>query len=456
MALRRLFALVVVGCLVFACGGRNQGGGDLDASTGGVTPDACTDLACFIQDCGSKGLPSTSVSGTVYAPNGTLPLYGVTVYVPASDPGPLPDGVQCGQCLTTLLGGSLAQAVTDEAGNFTLNGVPATKDVPLVIQVGKWRRQFKLPNVAACQDTPLVKAETTLPRTKAEGDIPRIAITTGNADALECLIRKLGIADSEFTTDAGDGRVHLYNGNGANQFAAGFPGGSGAFPNATTLWNTTAKLAGYDITLLSCEGQQNPGTKPQEALQAVHDYADAGGRLFMSHWHNIWVGGNQSVPTHSLPDWKTIATFNFAATQPDTVQKAVVDETVPKGMAFATWLQNVGASPTRGELNISAPRYIVQALDPAKAERWVYIDPAKSTPAGRTGIQDFLFTTPIAAAPEERCGKVVLSDMHVSSGSTSKAVTPFPGGCAMTDLSPQEKALAFIFFDISSCIGVLQ
>jgi hypothetical protein len=46
--------------------------------------------------------------------------------------------------------------------------------------------------------------------------------------------------------------------------------------------------------------------------------------------------------------------------------------------------------------------------------------------------------------------------MHVSAGSTSKAGTPFPGGCSAAELTPQEKALAFILFDISSCVGVIQ
>jgi hypothetical protein len=77
-------------------------------------------------------------------------------------------------------------------------------------------------------------------------------------------------------------------------------------------------------------------------------------------------------------------------------------------------------------------------------------------------VQDLQFTTPLDQPIEQRCGKVVFSDMHVSSGSTSSAAVPYPGGCAvdgmgnLEPLSPQEKALAFIFFDIAACVGPLQ
>src|SRR5262249_54252201 len=143
-----LFALAA--CAHHHPGSDGDGGVD-----GSYVADACEGLRCSQVDCGVKGLSPTSVSGTVYAPNGTLPLYRVTGYVPASDPGPLPDGVQCDKCSDTLPGDPIALTKTDEAGNFHLDDVPATADVPLVIQIGKWRRQIKLPNVAACQDTPL-------------------------------------------------------------------------------------------------------------------------------------------------------------------------------------------------------------------------------------------------------------------------------------------------------------
>jgi hypothetical protein len=459
---RTLLLLALIAVSSVACK-RHIAADDDGTSDAAFVPDACQGLGCFIVDCASKGLAPTTVSGTVYAPNGTLPLYGVNVYIPASDPGPLPAGAQCDKCSNGLQGGAYTQTATDEAGHFKLVDVPATADVPLIIQVGKWRKQIKLPNVAACQELPLTTADTTLPKSRAEGDLPKIAITTGNADALECLVRKLGIADSEFTTDtaATPGAVNLFTGNGASTFVANWAGGPGPFNNATTLWSTLDKLKQYDIAFFSCEGSQNPATKPQTAMNAVKQYADLGGRLFMSHWHNIWIEGAGADTTDAFVQapavWTGIGVFDFAAGQPDTSQLTIVDEILnPKGMKFATWLVNVGASIVRDQIPVNEPRYVVQSIDNAKAERWVYVDPTLSTPPGRTGIQDFLFTTPNEEPPAARCGKVVFSDMHVSSGSTSVSGSAFPGGCSATPLSPQEKALAFIFFDISSCVGPIQ
>ena len=448
--------LLLCGLFVTLGGCKHHDGGQ-EVDAGGTPPDACEGLGCSIVNCGAQSLPPTRVSGTVYAPNGTLPLYGVTVYVPIHDPGPLPAGVHCDRCGDGLLGGAYTQAMTDETGHFTLSDVPAAQNVPLVIQVGKWRKQLVLPQVTACQESALPAVSTTLPATHTDGDIPQIAITTGDADALDCLVRKLGIADSEITTDAQGGRVHLYNGNGAKQFASGFGGGSGAFANATTLWGNADKLSAYDIVVFSCEGGQYPATKPQTALQAVHDYAGRGGRVFLSHWHNIWIGGDQNDPNHVLADWKATSTFDFTVKQPDkgSTQWTLVDESSSKGTAFANWLLHTGASAVRDQLPVVDARYTCKSVTQGKAEQWVYVDPAQPLLPGVTGVQDMLFTTPLDQPDDNRCGKVVFSDMHVSSDSSSKAITPYPGGCSTGPLTPQEKALAFIFFDISSCVGSL-
>lgn len=443
-------ALSATGCK------RHVSNGDDTQLDAAYDPDACEgNLSCFLVDCAGKGLPPTSISGRVFAPNGTLPLYGVNVYVPITDPGPLAEGAVCDRCANGLPGGAYTQTVTDENGDFTLPNVPATTDVPVIVQVGKWRRRFTIPNVAACQNLPIDNAVTRLPKNQAEGDIPKIAITTGSADALECLPFKLGIDAAEFTNDTGTGRVNLFTGNGTDRYNPPLNAGA-VFPNATAAWSTTAKLKTYDITIMSCEGTQGPGTKPQSSMDAMKEYADLGGRVFMSHWHNIWIGGESGVPSHGIPDWEAITTFNYAAPQDQENTIASIDQTVNKGMSFAKWLSNVGASTVFGQIPISGARYTLPMADPTKSDRRVYLEPALSN--NHVSVQDLEFTTPTTVAPDQRCGKVVFSDMHVASGSSSAAGAgkAFPLGCSATPLSPQEKALAFIFFDISSCVGSIQ
>src|SRR5262245_19650216 len=102
---------VVCAVLVFVAGCKHNEDG---ATTDGGAADACEGLGCSIVNCKAKVKPATSVSGSVFAPNGTLPLYGVTVYVPMTDPGPLPAGVQCDRCANGLQGGAWVQTQTDE------------------------------------------------------------------------------------------------------------------------------------------------------------------------------------------------------------------------------------------------------------------------------------------------------------------------------------------------------
>jgi hypothetical protein len=103
---------------------------------------------------GSSGC-ETSISGTVYDPAGKVPLYNVVVYVPGEALGEIPTGASCQTCNGFFTGKPKAVALSGADGKFKLTGAPAGADVPLVIQIGKWRRQITVPNVTACADTPL-------------------------------------------------------------------------------------------------------------------------------------------------------------------------------------------------------------------------------------------------------------------------------------------------------------
>jgi hypothetical protein len=424
-----------------------------------VGEDECVGLECNIVKCSAQGKPSTTITGTVFAPNGTLPLYGINVYVANTPLGPPVDGAVCDRCNDALPGYPLSLTKTDENGKFKLVDVPSGQNIPVVIQTGKWRRTIMVPQVSECADNALAAAETRLPRNSMEGYMPRIAISTGSADALECLVRKLGIDDSELTTDAGPGHLHLFadrdagGGQGANQFKSGFSGGSGMFSNSKTLWNDLGSLKRYDIVILSCEGGQHPETKSQAALDALKGYADFGGRVFLSHWHNIWLEGSTQGGGNQAPNvWSGangVATWNNSGTTFSTPPDTIDEMNNPKGSSFATWMLNVGGSPQRGQVPIEANtgKQTCTAVATPKVERWVFWPNN-----GMQYPQMFQFTTPYEADPGNRCGKVVFSDMHVSGDSKSISTTPFPDSCSSNPLTPQEKALAFMFFDIASCV----
>jgi hypothetical protein len=378
--------------------------------------------------------------------------------VPSQDPGPLPDGAQCTRCNGNLPGGVISQTKSDEAGHFSIQDVPVGANIPVVVMMGKWRKQFVVPQVNQCTDNPIGAMDAKLPATKAEGDIPLIAISTGSADALECLIRKLGVADSEIGTKGGPQRIHLYSdtqsaGQGAAMFQGGFPGGSGAFADSQMLWNDMNAMKAYDILIFSCEGAQNANTKSQNAMNAVKAYADIGGRVFMSHWHNIWLeGATQDAQPQRPMVWTGIAQWNDSGTTFGPDNDTIDEANNPKGASFATWMMNVMGSPARDQVPIGSQtgKQTCTMVDNGKAERWVFW-----TSGGTQFPQNFQFTTPNEAAADQRCGKVVFSDMHVSGDSSSSPGAAYPSTCSNSALTPQEKALAFMFFDIATCVDVI-
>lgn len=414
-----------------ASGGTASSAQFMTVGSGGMEP-ACVNLEC--QQVACSGNTTTTVSGTVYDPSGTLPLYNVAVYVPNAPVEPVPDGLSCDQCDAQLSGSPLVSAITDTQGRFTLTNVPVGADIPLVMQVGKWRRVVTIPAVAECVDNPLTDPQVTrLPKNSVEGNIPRIALTTGSADPLFCLLRRLGIDDSEYGIAGSDARIQFFVGaNGSTRFDDGFGASPGAtFPTAqNTLWNTD--WGNYDIVMLSCEGSENPGPKNGHRA-ALRDYINTGGRVFATHYHYNWFQGDAPA------DLQSVATFT--STQNGFNGSVDIDTTFPKGSALADWLLFVdGASPL-AQFNVVDGRRHTTAVS-AAARIWV---------RRMVDTLYFSFNAPINVPEDQQCGRMVFSDIHVSAGA-GNASGNFPSTCNNNPLTEQEKVLIFMLFDLSACL----
>jgi hypothetical protein len=409
--------------------------GSSSSSSGG----SCTGLQCQIHACSGSG--STIINGTILDPAGKNPLYGVVAYVPNTKPAGLTSGASCTSCDALYSGDPIAAAVSGVDGKFSITKAPDGTDIPLVIQVGKWRRQFVIPSVAMCASTEVTQT-LSLPKNGTEGDLPNIAISTGGADTLECLLTRVGVDDSEYVAGASPaGHVHIFQGKGGPNTSP--PGPS----SSSSLWGSDADIMPYDITLLSCEGSETSNMNQQVMM----DYTNSCGRVFASHFHYAWF------------DTGPFAAYDLAKWTPGSNQigsslNANVVTTFTMGMIFEQWLAGVAAL-TNNELTIYQPRHNADVTAAnGNSQAWLTADNNSQSPGA---AQDFSFDTPLAQPAAMRFGRVVYSDMHV--GATGPGETAdynggsntVPTGCAVRDLSAQEKALEFILFNLSSCVQPL-
>jgi hypothetical protein len=468
---------------ICACGSSSNASGPSDggASTrydGSVVSDAVAMDAPATPSC--EAGKATSISGRVYDPAGVNPLYGVTVYIPAAMPPPFSQGVSCESC-STLYAAARAFAVTDANGNFTIKAgaaagpiaaapapvaalgptgpVPDGKGLSLIVQVGKWRKQYKI-DVTACQDNPMPDKTLRLPgKHTAYEDLPQIAISTGADDSLECLLRRMGIDESEYVAGAGTpdgGHVHIFSSTGGTGGAT-VQGGS-PDPGAA-LWDKLGDMTPYDLVLLSCEGAET-ARLDATSKQVLFDYALSGGRVFASHFHYIWFTDDGPFSTLSPPlaTWTKGTQLDMDPMSGKVVTTFANGTSYPEGVALNAWLGNVGAMQN-GELPIDRASDNAQiTANNRGSQPWIAADQGSSFPGY---AQQFSFE---ASPGEALCGRVVYSDLHASGlpggsadpGADYAGTTPgvVPQGCALRPLTPQEKALEFTIFDLSSCLAV--
>jgi hypothetical protein len=429
------------------------GGGGVPGQCG------CQGLCRQLGSCAGGAL--TTVTGTVRAGLSAWtgfaadPVPNVLVYVPNSGSSslqPFATGAACRQCGADVSGSPLVSTYTDFDGTFTLTNVPAGSSIPVVIQLGRWRRVFSF-NVPSCASTAL--GDLNLPRNKSEGDIPLTAVSTGSVDPLECVLLKMGVAQAEFTPDTGSGRIHIYGGgpNGPNGGTPGATAGAGTHTESVLL-DAGGTFMNYDQVMLPCWG--HAANKTAAELANLISYADNGGHFFATHYSYSWLATNAEFS--GVAQWHTDYNNPGNVNWTQNVSLAApLSPPAAHGGTFAKWLNLVGAlsnggspMPAQPQVLINNPRHDADRVLGSTLDWIDGTDPDHQNAM----VEHFTFNTPVVGS---QCGHAIFSDFHVSQIAGGKASTKgmkFPAECT-TAFTAQEKILEYMIFDLASCAGPL-
>jgi hypothetical protein len=272
-----------------------------------------------------------------------------------------------------------------------------------------------------------------------------MAIATGKLDPMECLLLKIGIDPAEIQPTGAGTRIELFT--AANQGGTSMPGAR----SATELYSSLANLLKYDLIMFPCEGAEYE----QTATALIAKYVDQGGRLFTTHYSYDWLtyaGSPFNIATQTAVNglWDKNQT-DFPLSD-SAVTSASLVTSFPKGAAFAQWLVAAGATSPPNTLGIQQLRHDIDDVNPMYAQAWA----TDVMTNGKPGVAHLTFNTPIDSTCDvdggcTYCGRVVFSDFHVAQ-SEATPLQPFPAACKNGPMTDQEKALAFMLFDLSSCV----
>lgn len=429
-----LLSLVLPSALLVACsangsgssstgggGGAGGGGGQIGTDAGLLDASGGSDDAPYVQP------PAVAhLTGTVLAPEGTIPISGALVYLSATMPEAIPDGVFCDRCVELPRGVSFTFATPD--GRFDL-GAPAFGHYNLVVQKGQFRR---IRPIDVTADAEVPKDLTTLPAKmdKANGDdVPKMAIVMGAWDKIEVSLARLGlgkIVDNGIFGQSVDPATAAFD-----MYGSGLPGSPGYLdPNA--LLADPSLLSKYHILFVPCSFSS--GTTCDTWVPAadtnvkknLQDFVAAGGKLYATDYsyefvrqpfpgYVTWQNESSAIGSACLQ-----GSYDAPASSPD--------------QGLTDWLAVQGTTSFEVVENWTQIRSVnpVQTTD-------VDGNPATITPKvwieGQTGQG----TRPVTVAFERACGRVLFSTYHTEAGSSA-------------GLLPQEKALLYVLLEVGVCV----
>lgn len=352
-------------------------------------------------DAASTLTVDVKVKGTVFAPNGTLPLSNALVYLASEKPGPIPDGAYCDECVK-LQDGTFAVSAPD--GKFEIATQMPKGKVYVVVQKGQFRRVRELV-IDEAGDIALPAADTTLPGRSdpAKGDdTPKMVVLKDDTDfdPIDESLKKLGITEFEVKQDR-------------------------------SLLENEAALMKYHVVFVPCGNEADATSTSEPAKANLQKFVASGGKLYVTDWSYEFV----RQPFPGWVDWEgATATLGSAATGDEWDAPATA---VDQGLA--DWLAATGDATFSVEGNWTTITGVntMPGKDPKGAT--IDVTPKVWVTANKSGA-----TRPTTVSFENQCGRVLFSTYHTE-GSL--------GGGGGAGLTAQEKALLYVLLEVGVCVG---
>jgi hypothetical protein len=203
--------------------------------------------------------------------------------------------------------------------------------------------------------------------------------------------------------------------------------------------------------MFPCQGDST-GQATAAAATNLLGYANAGGRVFATHYSYAWLDPEDPYNSQftGVANWS----INGTATLPDP-GLATINTGFTDGAILAQWLYNAGASTTFGQVQLSTLRHDLSSVI-APTQSW-------ATHNATSNIMQITFNTPVGAPAASQCGRVLFNEYHVYNLSTSSSGSYYnsalPDGETFTQcrqqphpMTPQEEMLEFALFDLSSFV----
>jgi hypothetical protein len=291
-------------------------------------------------------------------------------------------------------GNPIVSATTDYMGNFTLTNAAltalGTTTVNLVIQAGKWRRQYPNTQIIGGQVNAL--PSLSMPGTKNEtdgtiADLPHIAVVTGSVDGLECIFPQIGISTSEVTNPDGNGSINLYAGSASPGAVVTLPTSPDPTPVEKTLISNLTLMDTYDVIMFACQGTPTQAVETTSTNQTdILNYANAGGRIFTTHWQYLLLDSSYSFPT--VATWLPPPPLGTTATSDATIN---ISSSFPEGSILANWMHFIGADTgTLGQIILKNTAINTSQVNVPPSQTWVTLNGVTGNPS-----MQFTFDTPI-------------------------------------------------------------